>query len=96
MAIETNSGYWARTAVHCTTAAYETGRQAAVDLEASMTGRLISITTAFAVATITAVAAVISDRHAYGRSVPTGETARLISTSRGTCCQADLDLRRGG
>ena len=37
-----------------------------------MADRLISITTAFAVATITAVAAVISYRHAYGWSVPHG------------------------
>lgn len=47
---------------HCTRttatiAAYETKRQAAVDFEASMTDRLIQITTAFAVATISAAAA---------------------------------------
>ena len=99
MEIETNSGHgtgqWC-TGTTAATAASEAERQAAADLEASQTDRLTLITTAFALATITAVAAIISYRHAYDWSVPHGEAARLISTSRGTCCETDLDLRRGG
>jgi hypothetical protein len=43
-----------------TIAAYGTKLQAAVDFELRMTDRLIQITTAFAVDTVAAVAAVIS------------------------------------
>jgi hypothetical protein len=74
MAIETNSEYWVRTAVHWYRRRSRSLRDRAAGQpstwKASMTDRLTSITTAFAVATITAVAAVISYRHAYGWSVP--------------------------